>query len=163
MVVISDANVIVYFWKANLLDKLHLSIQILIPEKIFIEITQGRIRRLYPDLSDLINQHRYNPQIVTPIIVEPIEHDEDETLKIHEHIQSESGLDDGEIDGIMLSVMKGHPFVTNDGEAIVFFNDVLNHNSAGSAHGFEDFLNDLQAKGHINAAELRLLLDEKLK
>jgi hypothetical protein len=77
---------------------------------------------LYPDLSDLINQHRYNPQIVTPIVVELIEHEEDETLKIHEHIQSESGLDEGEIDGIMLSVMKGHPFVTNDGEAIMFFN-----------------------------------------
>lgn len=163
MVVISDANVIVYFWKANLLGKLHLSVQIIIPERIFTEITQGRIQKQYPSLAILINQHRYNPQIANPILVEVVEHGEVDTLMIHESIQSNSGLDDGEIDGIMLSVMKGHPFVTNDGEAIVYFNDVLNHNSAGCAQGFEDFLNDLQVKGHINAAELRLLLDEKLK
>lgn len=163
MIVISDANVIVYFWKANLLDKLHLSVQIVIPEKIFTEITQGRIQRQYPTLSALINQHRYNPNIPNPILVELIEHEEDETLKIHEHIKSDSGLDDGEIDGIMLSVMKGHPFVTNDGEAIEFFNDVLIHNSDGRAQGFEDFLNDLLGQGLIDAAELNLLLEEKLK
>jgi hypothetical protein len=163
VIVISDANVIVYFWKASLLGKLHLSVQIIIPEKIFEEITQGRIQRQYPPLAALINQHRYNPNISNPIIVEQIEHEVDESLEMHEHIQGESGLDDGEIDGIMLSVMKGHPFVTNDSEAIEFFNDVLDHNSIGSAQSFEDFLNDLKRKGHIDAAELRLLLDEKLK
>ncbi|MDD4976703.1 MAG: hypothetical protein PHY93_20275 [Bacteriovorax sp.] len=162
MIIISDANIIVYFWKAGLLAKLHDSVETIVPEKIFTELTQGRIRRSYPELSEHMNQHKYNTELPSRIKVKTIEHEESSTLNMHDHIK-ESGLDDGEIDGIMLSVLLGYPFVTNDSEAIIFFNDVLDHNSNGRAEGFEAFLDDFLARGHIDQGEHRLLLDEKTK
>lgn len=162
MIIISDANVIVYFWKAGLLAKLHDSVETIVPEKIFTELTQGRIRRSYPDLSEHMNQHKYNTELPSRINVKMIEHEESSTLNMHDHIK-ESGLDDGEIDGIMLSVLLGHPFITNDSQAIEFFNEVLDHSSAGRAQGFEAFLDDFLMNGYIDRAEHRLLLEEKNK
>ncbi|MCC7403305.1 MAG: hypothetical protein IT288_02815 [Bdellovibrionales bacterium] len=159
MVIISDANVIVYFWKANLLDKVLLSIEMVIPEEIFNELTQSRIRASYPDLTELINQHRYNRKLTKVIKVEIIEHESEETLALHEYIKSESGLDDGEIDGIMLSVLTGVEFVTNDAAAVEFFNDSLEHGSSGSGKGFMEFLEILKNSGIIDKKEYQLLLE----
>lgn len=161
MIIVSDANIIVYFWKVDLLEKLHTSVVITIPEKIFSELTQNRIKASYPDLSALINEHRFNPTIENAIQVIQIEHEVDETLAMHEHIKDNSGLDDGEIDGIMLSVLSGNLFVTNDTDAIDFFNDVLEHNSSGHAQSFEDFLNHVLEEGYIDADDFKTLLEVK--
>jgi hypothetical protein len=95
--------------------------------------------------------------------VDVIEHIELQTITMHEYIKTDSGLDEDEIDGIMLSVLSGQPFVTNDSQAIEFFNEVHNHCSAGKAQGFEVFLDDFLGNGYIDRAEHRLLLEEKTK
>ncbi|MDO9184238.1 MAG: hypothetical protein Q7U04_17620 [Bacteriovorax sp.] len=161
MIIVSDANIIVYFWKVDLLEKLHTSVVITIPEQIFSELTQNRIKASYPDLSALINEHRYNPTIENAIQVIQIEHEVDETLAMHEHIKENSGLDDGEIDGIMLSVLSGNLFVTNDTDAIEFFNEVLEHDSAGCAQTFEEFLNHILDEGYIDEGDVDTLLEVK--
>lgn len=163
MIIVSDANVVVYFWRADLLDKLLASVEIFVPEKIFVELTRNRIQRSYPNLSVLMNQHRYNEKLVPSIVVKDIDYETDEQMRVHRHIEDNSGLDDGEIDGIVMSIVSGTTFVTNDSEAIVYFNDILDHDSNGAAQDFEAFLDDILFKNFIDKEEKTKLIEMKNK
>lgn len=163
MIIVSDANVIVYFWRAELLGKLLASVEIVIPEKIFVELTQNRIQRSYPDLSALMNDHRYNHQLNPSINVVMIEYPSDEHMRVHKHIEETSGLDDGEIDGIMLSIVRDNIFVTNDTEAVEYFNDVLEHETNSRAQPFEEFLDNICGQDFIDTNDVEKLIEMKNK
>lgn len=165
MIIISDANVIVYFWRAELLNRLHTSINVQITEKIYLEITKHhRLLTSYPDLALHIQEHRHNSQIANPITVVQVEAQyRDETdIEMHYHLNDESGLDDGEIEGILLSVISGKEFVTSELKAVEYFNDILDHNSEGKARDFESFLGQLFDGGVINQAEKKRLIEIKM-
>lgn len=165
MIIISDANVIVYFWRAKLLNKLHTSVKVQITEKIYLEITKHlRLLTSYPDLAIHIQEHRHNHTIVNPITIIQVEDKyRDETdIEMHYYLNDESGLDDGEIEGILLSVISGKEFVTSESRAIKYFNEILDHNSEGRARDFESFLEQLEADGVIDKDEKKKLIEIKM-
>ena len=86
----------------------------------------------------------------------------DETdIEMHYHLNDESGLDDGEIEGILLSVISGKEFVTSELKAVEYFNDILEHNSEGKARDFESFLGQLLDGEVINQDEKKRLIEIK--
>ncbi|MCK5344247.1 MAG: hypothetical protein KAR20_12625 [Candidatus Heimdallarchaeota archaeon] len=165
MIVISDANVIVYLWKGNLLGKVLNSVEIAITNKIFNELTKAAdnhtIPRDYPVLVGLIRDHRYNHTInpsIEVIDINELEITIERHLQLHTEIFENKYVDDGELEGIFLSIVKNINFVTADPGAIEYYNEHLEHNANAKAESFEEFLNELEAKSVLSKQEITTLL-----
>jgi hypothetical protein len=160
-IVISDTNVFVALYKANLLMKVfsihHASIHI--PLKVYEELTlnQHRVHREFPQLSQLITDLVYNPNHGHPITlsVHRIQNSLSDISALNAHyiLEAESAIGAGEMEAIPLSIELSGIFLSSDTDAMDEYHSIQNRNNS-TGFLFVDYCKRLKSQGDITQAEL---------
>ena len=122
--IIADANIFVYLFKCNLLERFlsNTLYEIAVTQEVFDELTDSkrRITRGYPELRNRIITARHNKTASITINVININELElsNESLRCYYYLEDEGELDAGEIESIPLALEKGARFLSNDDDAI---------------------------------------------
>lgn len=158
--IVSDTNVFVALFRCNLLTKVfHNSrVEVRIPSKIYEELTnQGhRIKREYPDLSDLITQLVHNSEHGYPIslTVVNVARDITDVLAVQAYCEltEEPTLDPGELEAIPLAVSLSATFISCDNQAVIEHQGLTQKNNSSGLY-LVDYCSQLLDKGIISQRE----------
>lgn len=160
-VVVADANIFVYLFLCNLLNKVLLSdkFRIKIVEAVFQEITdvKRRISRDYPELRKAILEltHNHASEVVLERINMNTYIKNILPMQTYYELEERGELDLGEIESIPLAMELNGKFLSNDYDAIREANNI----QPGLGLLFSTFMNDLFQKNIINRNELTSLAE----
>lgn len=160
-VVIADANIFVYFFRTNVINKILSSseLDIKITKTVYEELTEKyRIPTEYPDLRDIIIDAVHNTTSLNRLECIDVHKRELNTnsLSIYYTLDNQGNLDPGELDSIPLAYDLNSVFVTNDEDAISTANEIGREYGrvAALAVAFTAFCLDLRERRVIDNNEL---------